>query len=153
MKTILKLVTLLCVFFTSTQGIAAGIQINDAWVREAPPGATVMAAYLTINNTSDSNDTLTGVSSNCCKFVEIHQSLVKNGQMEMLERKDLSLPAKTNVSFTPGDLHLMLIEPVARLREGDCIELAFRFAHHAPVTIRATVKKSTGAAHEHHGNH
>jgi hypothetical protein len=153
MKKVLHFTVLFSALLTSTLALAADIEISDAWVREAPPGTKVMAAYLSIYNASENTDTLTDISSNCCKFVEIHQSLIKDGKMEMRERKGLLLPPARSIDFTPGDLHVMLIKPRRRFRDGDNIELEFTFLHSAPVKINAPVKKATGAEHEHHSSH
>lgn len=153
MKRAIKFIFLLSILLNSTRIFAEDIQIDDAWVREAPPGASVMAAYLTINNATEDSNALISVNSSCCKKVEIHQSLVKNGQATMLQRKSIHLPAETNISFEPGGLHLMLIEPGKRLREGDIIELEFTFSSHEPVKVKAAVRKVTGAGQQNHNNH
>lgn len=135
---------------------ADDIKIEDLWVREAPPGVRIFAAYMTINNTAESSDTLLSVGSNCCAKVEIHQSIVKDGHAKMVERKSIHLPAETNVSFEPGGLHLMLIDPNRnfrkKMRDGNEVELTFNFSSNKSITLKAKIKKSTGEVH-HHNHH
>lgn len=147
-------IVIACLLF-ATKSFAADIIIEDAWVREAPPNATILAAYMTINNTGEEKDSLVSVESDCCRKVEIHQSIVEDGQAKMIERKSLLVPAEANINLQPGGLHLMLIEPKQsykkKMREGNDVALKFNFATHESISVKAKIKKVTGAdPHAHH---
>ena len=87
-----------------------GVVITDAWVREVPTGATVSAAYLTIENKGDMADKLMAISSDAAENVEIHMSSVdENGVAKMEMIKILELPSGEKVELKPGGKHFMLI--------------------------------------------
>lgn len=155
MQKVLTTVISMMFLFGSNGLLAADIVIEDAWVREAPPNAKILAAYMTINNSGEEKDSLLSVDSNCCKKIEIHQSVVKDGQAKMIQRKSLLIPAEANINLEPGGLHLMLINPRKfhrnKMREGNEVEMTFNFATHEAITIKAKIKKVTGAdPHAHH---
>jgi copper(I)-binding protein len=105
---------------------------------------------MTIHNQSAQDDALTAVSSDCCKKIEMHESIMQSGAMTMQQHDKVSLPASTGVEFAAGGLHLMMFNPVRPLRDGDEVTMTLHFAHHAPLTIKAVVKRATGGMEHHH---
>lgn len=99
------------------------VTVEDAWVRAAPPGARVMAAYMTLENRGRRAVALTGASSTQFERVEIHRSSTVDGvaRMEPVER--VPVPRRGTVELEPGGLHLMLIGPRSTLRDGDAVDL------------------------------
>ena len=106
-----------------TQEQEGTITIQDAWVREAPPNASTMAGYLTINNNTNQNRTLTFVKSKHFNAIEIHRTIFEDGIAKMRRHEELFIPAGTSLVFKPGDFHLMLFEPKAALKSGDEISV------------------------------
>lgn len=106
---------------------AGEIEITDVVIREAPPGATIMAAYMTLSNRSGDLVTLTNIESEDFKRIEIHQSMIANGQSSMKHFKTLEIPADTRVQLKPGAFHLMLFNPARSLKEGDICQLELLF--------------------------
>ena len=130
------------------------IAVHDAWVRAAPPGTTVLAAYLTIDNHSTSAQTLSGASSPQFESVEIHRTVVKNGVASMSAEPRVAIPAHGTLRFEPNGYHLMLIGPRKALLAGDHVELRVQFdgqpaqVIHAPV--RADAEPADDAMQHHH---
>jgi len=121
-----SLLTLIALFFLAGSGWASslhGIEAHDPWVREAPPTAKVLAAYLQLHNHGDAARTLVSVESPAFKRVELHRSEEKNGMATMVRVTKIVIPAHGKVSFEPGSLHIMLIDPLARLKSGDTVKL------------------------------
>lgn len=134
---------------------AADIAVHDAWVRAAPPGVTVLAAYLTIDNHSASAQTLSGASSPQFASVEIHRSEIRNGVASMSAQPRVAIPAHGSLSFTPNGYHLMLIGPRTALHAGDHVELHLHFDGQPAQRIRAPVRADTAPdadtmQHHHH---
>ncbi len=100
---------------------AHALEVSDAWTRVTVPGQQVGAAYMTL--TSVGKARLISVRSPACKRVEIHSSSMVDGTMRMRRLKALDLPAGQAVSLAPMGTHLMLMELVAPLKEGDHIDL------------------------------
>ena len=93
--------------------------VKDAWVREAPPNASMMAGYVTIKNNSNQERILTFAKSNQFNMVEIHRTIVEDGVAKMRQQDDLPIPAGGSLELKPGSYHLMLIGPKSALKATD----------------------------------
>jgi len=118
-------------------GKAEGVSVRDAWIRQAPPGATVMAGYLELRNSTSRPQVLEAASSTGFASVMMHRTVVRDGMagMEHLSRTELAPNA--SLIFAPGGSHLMLMNPKQALRAGDTVvvELEFRGGLVLPVTF------------------
>ena len=127
------------------------VTIRDAWIREAPPGVAVLAAYMTIENNGARGYQLMSASSTDFASVEIHATQVTDGTARMTHLKSLELPARGKLVFAPGASHLMLMQPRRALRAGDQVTLTLRFSGDLVVTTRAKVQNdATMPGHHHH---
>ena len=114
------LILVCCILIIScTQEQEGTITIQDAWIREAPPNASAMAGYLTINNNTNQNRILTFAKSKHFNAIEIHRTTFEDGIAKMRRHDDLPIPAGESLVFKPGDFHLMLFGPKAALKSGD----------------------------------
>ncbi|MCF6210073.1 MAG: copper chaperone PCu(A)C [Gammaproteobacteria bacterium] len=153
------LATLLTLFFLASNAWASaqhGIEIHDPWVREAPPTARVLAAYLQLHNHDDKTRTLVSVESPAFKRVELHRSEEKEGMATMTRVAKIMIAAHGKVIFEPGSLHIMLIDPVTPLKAGDKVSLTLRFNDGSSLDINADVRRSGGVkdkAHHHDPDH
>jgi copper(I)-binding protein len=93
----------------------AEVQVEDAWVREAPPGARMLAAYLTVNNSG--------------------------AVARMTHLDEIVIPAQGSVQLEPGGMHLMMPAPEARLSAGDRVPLVLIFADGNRLEVQAEVRK------------
>jgi len=121
-------------------GAADNLQISNAWIREAPPGAPTLAGYLCLNNTSDTPVTLIGVDSPAFDHVMMHLTKTVDGLARMIHQDKVVIAAETRVCFEPGGLHLMISAPEHRLVAGDQVKLSLRFANGSHLHIQAPVK-------------
>lgn len=117
------------------------IVVENAWVREAPPGASMMAAYLVIRNPGDNAVELVGVDSPDFAHVRMHKSETVDGMARMIHRDSLTIPAHSSVALKPGGFHLMMPAPTTRLVQGDKVELLLHFADERCVRATAVVRK------------
>ena len=63
--------------WTTAVAHAAGrIGVFDAWIREAPPGATMLAGYATLKNTGDAPLTILTVQSDAFRMTSLHETVV-----------------------------------------------------------------------------
>jgi copper(I)-binding protein len=128
------------------------ITITEAWISEAPPTVSVLAAYAKIQNASTEAQTLISVTSPNFSKVELHLSKVVN-EMAIMEKQDsLQISANGSVELSPGNYHLMLFNPKAPLKAGDTATITFNFVDGTSSTIEARVEKRKSSGHEHH-NH
>ncbi len=122
LKRLLAAVTLLGVLPLHAQHDAA-LTAENAWIREAPPGAAVMAGYVTLHNHSAQTLRCTRVSGPDFGAAEIHRSLTKDGHSHMLRDQIVEIPAAGVAQLAPGGLHLMLFRPQRVLAAGDSTTL------------------------------
>ncbi|MCF6300778.1 MAG: copper chaperone PCu(A)C [Proteobacteria bacterium] len=96
-------------------------QVQDQWLRAAPPGANMMAAYLKLDNNSTDARTLIAAYSPDFAAVEIHQSVSEDGMARMQHQESLTIEAGMSLSFQPGGLHLMLMNPKKAIKINESI--------------------------------
>ncbi len=126
---VLKLVVyVLCIMFASASYAEAQIIVSDAWIRELPPGSSVTAGYMMIENLGNTDDKLTGINSTFAGHAGIHTTQIDdNGiaRMEMLD--ELIIPAGTKVVLEPGGKHIMLTDITQPVKKGDALKLELMF--------------------------
>ncbi len=126
--------------------------VEGAWIREAPPVAKVMAGYLTIRNPAAEAVVLEGAESPLFDRIEIHRTGMKGGMASMERQQGVTIPARGQVKFVPGGLHLMLMGPKKPLVAGSTATITLRFkgGHTLPVqfTVRAAAEEPVQ-----HGEH
>ena len=119
----------------------ATLQVEDAWVREAPPNAHMMAAYMTLKNTGSGDAVLTQVDSPAFGHVMLHKSEVVDGVARMIHQDEIVVPAQGTVELKPGSFHLMMSAPEKRLVEGDRVDFVLTFSNGDITRVQADVRK------------
>lgn len=94
-------------------------EVSDLWLREAPPNARMLAAYVTIQNQHQEPIKLVGAYAPDFGMAEIHKTVEVDGMLRMREQKELSLPAQAEIKMAPGGLHIMLMMPERRFVVGE----------------------------------
>ena len=118
--------------------------IHDPWIQEAPPSAEILAAYMTLKNTSEESLIITSASSPAFERVEIHKSEIHEGMARMAHKESLEIPPHGQVEFKPGGYHFMLIGRKQPLRAGDKVGLTLTFSKRSELVITAEVRKDMG---------
>lgn len=147
-----KILTTLA-FLVALPSQALELNISNAQVKMFIPGTTKSAAYLTLHNQSDQSLELHSAAIEGVKRVEIHEHQHVDGMMRMRKLDKLILPAKEQVEFQPGGLHLMLFEQVGEFKLGEKVKITLTFANGEQTTANATIVKqfeSEQQAHHHH---
>jgi copper(I)-binding protein len=106
---------------------AAGISVRDAWMRETPPGITMMAGYMELRNNTSRSQVLVTASSSGFETVTIHRTIVKDGMSGMVHASQIELTPNASLIFAPGGYHLMLMNPKRTLRAGDRVDVILEF--------------------------
>jgi len=141
----------LLVAYCSTALTAETMTLERPWARATPPGTTVAAAYLVIDNRGSRSDRLLAASSPRAGKVEVHAT-VHDGEVARMRQVDpLHVGARERVVLEPGGMHLMLTGLKAPLEEGERIPLTLRFevAGELRTEIRVFAAGDAGD-HEHH---
>jgi copper(I)-binding protein len=141
---------LLLLIGASAASADATLEISEAWVREAPPTARMMAGYMTINNSGDAAITVTSISSPDFDSAEIHRTVIEEEVARMLPVRQLEIPANSQVKLEPGGLHLMLFDAKRPLPEGETVTFIIHLDGSNSVSITSPVVRKTGEDHSHH---
>jgi periplasmic copper chaperone A len=133
----------------SMPALASGIQVEGAWIRAAPPSVKILAAYMTIKNSSNTSKTVVGAHSPQFAKVEFHESLIRNGMATMIARDSLAISAGGEVVLSPGGYHMMLIGPQRMIKKGDKIAINLHFSDGSSHKVIANVMKTKGKTMDH----
>lgn len=114
--------------------------LADAWVRAAPDGRALGAAYLEIHNQGPAVS-LVAVSSDVHASASFHETVLIDGAHRMRSVAALEIGSGDRLRLTPGGLHIMLMQPSRPLRAGDFVELRFEAADGRQFEIAATVRR------------
>ena len=126
---------------------AAGRVVTEAgWTRAMPAGASVSAGYLRIRNTGSAADRLLTATSSAAKSVELHETSMVDGDMQMRRVEQLELAPGAVVDLAPGGMHLMLIGLAKPLKIGDVVTVTLQFERAGRVKAQLRVRPlgSTG---------
>lgn len=120
--------------------VAGDLQIKDAWIKAAPPGVKVMAAYMEIQNPGQAQQVLVGVTSPAFARVEMHRTVISDNMAKMEQIQDLAIPAQGSVVMQPGGLHLMLMDPIKPLNAGDKVPMTIALGSGEQIPVTAVVR-------------
>jgi copper(I)-binding protein len=148
---LLTLAALLFVRLTVWAAEIARIEVTDAWARPTMGEGRMSAAYMTIANKGDTDDTLKSASTPKAKAVELHQTtMTDDGVMQMRKVEDgLPVEAGASVVLGAGGAHLMLLGLEDALEAGEQLVLTLEFANAGAVDVVVPVSitaPSKGAA-------
>lgn len=111
--------------WTGNVQAAGTLGVTDAWIRVAPPGATMLAGYAKLKNTGDAPLTILTVQSPAFRMATLHETIVSDGMSKMRELHRLVIAAGESIAFAPGGKHLMLMDARQAINAGDRIEVTF----------------------------
>lgn len=135
--------------FSAAPSFAAqknNMMIMDAWVRAAPPSATVQAAFFTVMNHSNEELVITDVEAEGFGRSELHLSGKKDGVMTMEKQPQISIAANAVLKFKPGSYHVMFFEPNQIAAEGEVVNVSFTLLNGEKVTAKMPVKRDNSKA-------
>lgn len=126
--------------------VAAGretpdVTARDAWIRESPPGVTVMAGYMKLQNHTSRTQVLLAARSSGFKAVMIHRTLVKDGVAGMKHAPLVELAPGASLDFSPGGYHLMLSNAKRTLRVGDRVDIYLEFRGGLVLPVAFEIRK------------
>lgn len=123
------------------------LAIASPWARATPPGATVGAGYLAIENRGAQAERLVGATSPVAGQVELHAMTVENGVMRMRPLADgLELVPGGRIEIKPGGYHLMFVDLKQPLREGEHVPLTLEFRKGGNIDVELVVERVGASA-------
>ncbi|WP_172959695.1 copper chaperone PCu(A)C [Thiomicrorhabdus aquaedulcis] len=146
-KTIQKTITLLSFSLLSVLSSANAlasqaddIEITEPFAREVPPGAPASASFMTLENISDAPIKIISAQSAVSKVVELHTHTNDNGVMRMRQIPFIEVPANGMAFLKPGGLHIMLIEPINPIKQGQTVSVTLTFEDGSQKQVDMPVK-------------
>ena len=127
--------------FISACSAPGDMEVHQAWVRPTAQGETA-AVYFTIHNHSASDDELIGATVTVADAVEIHESKMENDVMQMSMLTSVPIAADEEIIFTPGGLHIMLVNIKEEFILGEHIGLILHFKNHEDIVVEVHVEDS-----------
>jgi copper(I)-binding protein len=94
-----------------------------------------------VDNPAAQPDRLLSAGSDIAEAVELHQTTMTDGVMQMTPQEYVEIPAGEQVIFKPGDLHVMLIGLHRQLNFGDSFDLTLDFETAGEITLSVTVQE------------
>ena len=153
----LRWCVLLCMFCGLSSAYVDAIEIKNAWARPTFALATTAAVYLVLENKHATDDTLLNVrvDNTIAAAVELHDTVHKNDMISMQQIPlPFVIPAASEISFTPGGKHIMLLGLSGPLNSGNSVSLIFEFAQagliQADISIQGEADTNDRHSHHHH---
>ena len=118
----------------------ANISISKAMVRLVPPGSANTAGYMNIRSTGTADTLLrASVPMSVAMMTELHRSMMVDGQMKMVQQKNIGIPRNGVRQLTMGGFHLMIMGLKADLRAGQVVPITLTFRKAGTVKVNAPV--------------
>lgn len=139
MKTLLSAAALGLAFLTAPALADGGMTISDPYARAMGAMAKSGAVFFVIENHTDTDDRLTGATSDASEKAELHtHKMDANGMMQMLEIEGgIEIPAGGSHALARGGDHVMLMGLTRVLDKGDSVTLTLTFEHAGEVVVVA----------------
>jgi periplasmic copper chaperone A len=142
----LCLASTLAVALLAAPALAGDITVADPFARASAGMAEVGAAFMTLRNTSKSDDQLIGASAPVSGSAELHNHIKDGDIMRMRQVPSINIPAGGTVALQPGGLHVMLMGLKQPLKQGEVFPLTLTFAKAGTMTVEVTVKAPAAMA-------
>jgi copper(I)-binding protein len=129
----------------------AEVTVSEAWVRGTVPAQKATGAYMKFKSGEDAR-VVEGKSP--VGKIEIHETSMKDGVMQMRALPALELPKGQVVELKPNGYHVMITGLTKALAKGDTVPITFtvegRDGKRSTVEVRAEVRPLGAApAHQH----
>jgi copper(I)-binding protein len=117
------------------------LSVENVWSRPGFQGDN-SAIYLTIRNPGEQGDILLQALSDVAGAIEIHLSKMDSSGVMTMERQDqIIIPAQESVEFSPGGLHIMLVNLAQDLSVGDTFPITLVFEKAGELLVEVEVKQ------------
>ena len=126
---------------SETAAAAAGIlTVSNARVVMAPVAGNPAAVYFDLSYSGETPVTLTEVIVEGAGMTMIHDYAESAGKMEMTMADDVPLAKNAPVTFAPGGLHVMAMQPSDALKAGGTAKVTLILSDGTTTTVDAPVR-------------
>jgi hypothetical protein len=96
---------------------------------------------MVLKNTGKADRKLIEASNPASKVTELHTHLDEGGVKKMRQVPFIEVKAGGSAELKPGDLHVMLIDLTAPLKEGQVLPITLKFDDGSSTVVQAQVRK------------
>lgn len=121
------------------------IKIKNAYVRATPPGQSVTAAFMQLNNQGKQQHKLVDADSDVAAMVQLHKSANENGVMTMRHVSSIKLMPGKSRALKPGGYHIMMMSLKQALAPGDTVPVTLHFADNTEIKLTIPVQAINGS--------
>ncbi len=121
-------------------GTVKGLTVTNARVVLAPVSGNPAAVYFDLSYNGAPGVTLDSVTVEGAGMTMIHDTAEAKGTMTMVMAGPIALSKEAPVTFAPGGLHVMAMEPTAALKAGETANVTFTLSDGTTATIAAPVR-------------
>ena len=128
-------------YLAAGPALAVGhLQVEQPWIRTAPPGAAMLAGYAVLRNDGDAPLVVRSVSSPDFRAASLHESVNVDGVARMRTLESLVITPGGTLVLAPTGKHLMLMQPARELAPGATVTVHFVLKDTSPVDVDFNVR-------------
>jgi copper(I)-binding protein len=124
----------------ATSAASAGVTVSNARVVLPPVAGNPAAVYFDLAYTGAPGVTLDSVDVEGAGMTMIHDYAESAGKTQMVMAEAVPLAEGTPLSFAPGGLHVMAMDPTDALRPGGTAKVTLTLSNGMTATIDAPVR-------------
>lgn len=124
----------------ATASASAGLTVSNARLVLPPVAGNPAAVYFDLSYSGAPGLSLTGVAVEGAGMTMMHDYAESAGKMQMVMADEVPLAEGAPVSFAPGGLHVMVMEPSDSLKPGTAARLTLTLSDRSTVTVDAPVR-------------
>ncbi|MBN8884071.1 MAG: copper chaperone PCu(A)C [Salana multivorans] len=109
------------------------------------------AAFGVLENPTDADLAVVGVSSPVSSQMQLHETVVVDGAMKMQQVDSFTVPAGGTFVLEPGGNHLMFMDLTTPVAPGDDVDLTLDLADGSTYSVTVQAREFTGADEEYVG--
>ncbi len=121
------------------------LTINNARLVLAPVSGNPAALYFDLSYSGPPNLTIASIAIDGAGMSMIHQTAEKDGAMSMMEAAPIALVKGETVSFAPGGLHVMAMEPSADWKAGERVNVTLTMSDGSTDVFAADIRAAGDA--------
>ncbi|MCL2346220.1 MAG: copper chaperone PCu(A)C [Desulfobulbus sp.] len=129
-------------------GSADQIEVQNPYVRLAPPNAPATGAFMVIHNGGSQDVKLVKADNPLSRVTELHTHINEGGVMKMRPVADIGIKAGGEAVLQPGGLHIMMIDLKAPMKEGDMVPITLTFDDGSSKQVEAKIMRPMPMTHD-----
>lgn len=117
------------------------LRVTNAWGRPTRGEGRMTALYMSIQNTTNRDLTITGVRSKNAGKAELHRSVEVDGMMHMKKQDEIKINARQSLKMQPRSYHIMLMDIPNKLQAGDNVIIRFSVKNENELELSIPIKE------------